>query len=135
MLAPFALLVVAQLVGEVLCRALHLPLPGPVIGMLLLTLLLVAKRDWLGADPEHPSELSKTATGLINNMGLLFIPAGVGIVAQVDVLRHEWLPILAGLLVSTTLGLMVTATVMNQLGNGREVDVESVDGPRTERKP
>ncbi|PLZ01454.1 CidA/LrgA family protein [Burkholderia sp. WAC0059] len=113
----FAVLVVAELVGEVLRRLLHLPLPGPVIGMFLLALLLVTRAGrWIhAAEGAEPPPLAKTSSALISNMGLLFVPAGVGIIAELGVLREEWLPILAGLLVSTVLGLIVTGVIMHRV--------------------
>ena len=112
----FAVLVGLQLVGEVLRQTLHLPLPGPLLGMVLLTILLVA-RGSAGAAAERaiPPSLLSAANGLIVNMGLLFVPAGVGIIAELDVLRREWLAILAGLVVSTVLGLVVTGLVMHHV--------------------
>jgi holin-like protein len=112
----FAILVGLQLVGEALRQTLHLPLPGPLIGMVLLTMLLVA-RGSAGAAAERaiPPSLLSAANGLIVNMGLLFVPAGVGIIAELDVLRREWLAILAGLVVSTVLGLIVTGLVMHHV--------------------
>jgi holin-like protein len=110
----FVILVGCQLIGEVLRRGLHLPLPGAVIGMFLLALVLVvgsSDRGVVAAD--QPSQLSRTANALIANMGLLFVPAGVGVIAEVGVLRQNWLPILVGLLVSTVLGLVVTGLVMD----------------------
>ena len=56
---------------------------------------------------------------LIEHMGLLFVPAGVGIVAAGDLLRQEWLPIVVAVLVSTLLGLVVTGWVAHRLTNGR----------------
>jgi len=112
----FAVLIGCQLVGEVVRQALRLPLPGPLIGMFLLTLVLMAGGSVRQAvTPREPSSLDRAANGLIANMGLLFVPAGVGVVAQMDVLRREWLPILAGLLVSTVLGLLVTGLVMHHV--------------------
>jgi holin-like protein len=114
--AAFALLIAAQLIGEVLRRALHLPLPGPVIGMFLLALTLVTVgRRWIQPRPDTGTTppLTQLSNGLITNMGLLFVPAGVGIITEMSVLRQAWLPILAGLLVSTVLGLIVTAWVMH----------------------
>ena len=46
-------------------------------------------------------------------MGLLFVPAGVGIVAEAGLVRKEWLPIAAGLIGSTVLSLAVTGLVMH----------------------
>jgi len=114
MAAAFALLIACQLIGELLRAALHLPLPGPVIGMLLLTGLLVRR----SVAPEAP--LGRVADGLIGNMGLLFVPAGVGIIAQFGLLQQDWLPILAGLVVSTVSGLVVTGLVMHRVSQARE---------------
>ena len=108
----FLVLVGCQLIGEVLRRALHLPLPGPVIGMLLLaTVLAIAGNGSI----EETSKLAQTANALIVNMGLLFVPAGVGVIVEFRVLQQNWLPILAGLLLSTIFGLVVTGLVMHHV--------------------
>jgi holin-like protein len=115
---PFALtiLVGAQLLGEVLRRLLHLPLPGPVIGMFILAVALVTRaQGWIAPTETGPSSLDKTATALISNMGLLFVPAGVGIIAELSVLRRDWFPILTALLMSTVLGLVVTGVGMHRI--------------------
>jgi holin-like protein len=110
----FVILVGCQLIGEVLRRGLHLPLPGAVIGMFLLALVLVAGGGDRGdVVADQSSQLSRTANALIVNMGLLFVPAGVGVMAEAGVLRQNWLPILVGVLVSTLLGLVVTGLVMH----------------------
>ena len=60
-------------VGEALTRLLHLPIPGSVVGMLLLwaTLSLnLVKLEWVQKTSEH----------LLSILGLLFVPAGAGIV-------------------------------------------------------
>jgi holin-like protein len=125
---PVALtiLVGAQLAGEVLRRLLHLPLPGPVIGMFILAVAIVIRsRGSSAATQTGPSSLEKTATVLISNMGLLFVPAGVGIVAELSVLRRAWLPIVTGVLVSTVLGLIVTGVVMHRITGRAERDVKN----------
>jgi holin-like protein len=114
MLAVFLTLLGCELVGEIVRRVLHLPIPGPVIGMLILAAGLA-----LRAHPQEGAEkpaLDRTASALLDYMGLLFVPAGVGIIAQLGLLRQEWLPILAGLLGSTVLSLLVTGFVMHRLG-------------------
>lgn len=105
-----------ELIGEVLRRALHLPLPGPVIGMFLLAAVLLRRRPAQDSrNANKPSDLQRAADTLISNMGLLFVPAGVGIMAEGDLLRHEWLPIIAGVVGSTVLSLIVTALVMHHI--------------------
>lgn len=108
MLKAITTLLGLQLIGEVLARALHLPVPGPVIGMLLLLGLLL----WHGSPPAW---LESTAGGLLDYLGLLFVPAGVGIVAHTGLLAQAWLPIMLTLLLSTTITLAATALVLRLL--------------------
>jgi holin-like protein len=119
---PAALLILigCQLIGEVLRAALHAPIPGPVIGMFLLAIVLAWRdRGRPDADTDAaPSDLRRAADTLIAHMGLLFVPAGVGVIAEGGLLRTEWLPIVAGLVGSTVLGLVVTGVVMNRIGRG-----------------
>ena len=107
MIGALTLLLGCQLAGEALRRAAHLPVPGPVVGMLLLAALLLAR-------PRPPSELDRVSGTLISHMGLLFVPAGVGVIAQLPLLRGQWAPVIVGLLGSTLVGLLVTALVMQR---------------------
>jgi holin-like protein len=112
MVVAFLLLVACELVGEVVREAVKLPVPGPVIGMFLLAAALIFRRDKPDR-PAIPDALGVTAETLIRHMGLLFVPAGVGIIAEAGLLRQEWLPIAAGLIGSTVLSLAVTGLVMH----------------------
>jgi putative effector of murein hydrolase LrgA (UPF0299 family) len=115
MIGAVALLLGCQLAGEALRRAAHLPVPGPVVGMLLLAALLLARRQpQAKAEPTRPSELDRMSGTLISHMGLLFVPAGVGVIAQLPLLRGQWAPVIIGLLGSTLVGLLVTALVMQR---------------------
>ena len=108
MIAALTQLLVMQLLGEVIARWLALPVPGPVLGMLLLFLTLV----WRGG----PSpELQTTSSNLLQHLSLLFVPAGVGIMVHLHRVADEWLPLLLSLLISTLATLVVTALVMKLL--------------------
>src|SRR3954454_21423713 len=76
MLAAFTLILVCQIAGEALVRGAGLPLPGPVIGMLLLFLLMRLRLPL-------PPELNDAADVLLKYLALLFVPAGVGAVQRV----------------------------------------------------
>lgn len=91
-----------QLVGEVLSRALHLPLPGPVVGLLL---LLGAMR----LRPGLAEWLRPVGQGVLAHLSLFFVPAGVGIVAHLPLLRDQGLALLAAILGSTVLALVAGA--------------------------
>ena len=114
MLNALTLLIVCQFIGEVIVRFAGLPLPGPVIGLVLL-LVGLALRDRT-PDPE----LSATGGWLLRHFALLFVPAGVGVITQLDVLSDNWLALLIAIPVSTLLGLLVTAWVMHRLSGPEE---------------
>ncbi|NJD25191.1 MAG: CidA/LrgA family protein [Betaproteobacteria bacterium] len=105
MRASLTTLLALQLAGEIVTRSLGLPVPGPVIGMLLLFIALM-----LRGGPGH--ELQGTSHGLLQHLSLLFVPAGTGIMAHLHRVADEWLPLLLSLFVSTAATLAVTALVM-----------------------
>ena len=105
MLRFITLLLVLQLVGESVVVGTGLPVPGPVVGMALLFALLAL----LGRVPE---ELEATAQGLLRHLSLLFVPAGVGVVLHLALMRDEWLPIGAALLLGTLVTVAATAWLM-----------------------
>lgn len=102
MIHALLILLLSQLAGETLSRSLALPLPGPVLGLIL---LLVA----FAAVPRLAETVRPLAQGILGNLSLLFIPAGVGIVGHLDRLAAEGAPMLLALLVSTVLAIAVGA--------------------------
>lgn len=113
MLPSLTILLVCQLAGEVIARLFKLPIPGPVVGMMLLFAGLVIRRG-------IPENLEKTGTTLLSHLSLLFIPAGVGITVHLKLLADEWLPIVVALIVSTVITLAVTGLVMQVLARGKK---------------
>ena len=115
MLLSLGLILLCQLVGEAIAHATGIAIPGPVIGLVLCVLLLLA-RDQAGR--RVPVELrdgtfEETGRGLLSHLSLLFIPAGVGVVQRLDVLAGNALAITAALVISTVLSLAVTAWVFH----------------------
>jgi len=121
-------LIGCQLIGELMREALALPIPGPVIGMFLLAALLVLDDRW--AKPRNAAlraSVDRTAETLISHMGLLFVPAGVGIIAEADLLKREWVPIVAAVVISTLLSIVVTGLVMHAVTRPRPKDLARPD--------
>ncbi|MEN7528530.1 CidA/LrgA family protein [Cupriavidus sp. 2SB] len=108
MLQTFAILLVFQTVGEVISYALRLPVPGPVIGMLLLF-------GWLVFDNRLLPVIQGSANELLKHLSLLFVPAGVGIMVHANRISSEWMPIIIALVVSTWVAIAVTALVTRAL--------------------
>lgn len=102
MLNAITMLLVLQLIGEIISQGLSLPVPGPVVGMLLLFIILLA-RSRLAA------QLHETVQNLLQHLSLLFVPAGVGVMLHVRRVTDEWSAILLALVVSTVLTIAVTA--------------------------
>lgn len=114
MIQAFALLLAFQLAGETLRVALHLPVPGPVLGMALLLIWLVI-RGGPGDDLRHASG------NLLQHLSLMFVPAGTGVMLHVGRLTDEAWPIAIALVVSTVLGLAATGLTLHLLTRqGRE---------------
>lgn len=112
MLGALTVLLVFQLAGEIIVQFAGLPIPGPVIGLLLLFLGLCV-RGSLAAP------LRETANGILQHLSLLFVPAGVGVMVHFSRVAGEWLPILAAVIISTALAIVVSALVMQAMVRGR----------------
>ncbi len=101
MLVPaFAIILLFQLVGEVISRGLHLPLPGPVLGMVGMVVALTAF-------PKLSAIVTPVGQGLLRHLSLLFVPVGVGIVANLRTIEEHWLAISASVFLSTLFAILV----------------------------
>lgn len=104
-LTGITLLLVYQLVGEVTVRLLGIPIPGPVLGMVMLFATLLIR----GRTPES---LNNASGALLSHLSLLFVPAGVGMMVHFDRIAAEWFPIAAALFLSTIITMVATAFIM-----------------------
>lgn len=110
MIASLSLILLCQLVGEVAVRALAVPVPGPVIGLVLLLLLLLARDRYpaLARGPLHDDGVERASRGMLANLSLLFVPAGVGVVQKLDLLAEHGVAILVILAISVVVTLLAT---------------------------
>ena len=109
MLIGLFILLVCQLIGEAIAHGLHLPVPGPVIGIVILVATLtirhrLTERD--GTDAATP--LGSMADTLLKNLGLLFVPAGAGIIQSIGLVAQNGLAVGIALAGSTILTLIAT---------------------------
>ena len=111
MLEQIARVMLWLCVGEIASKSGLLPLPAPVTGLMLLYAELTFRK-------ELPDDLGILADRLLQFLGMLFVPAGVGVIAYLDVLKAEALPILASVIGGTAITLFVTMVVASWLGVG-----------------
>jgi len=112
MIGAIALLLVCQLVGEAVHRLTGLPLPGAVIGMVLLL-------AWLALVPRERLTLTQVTGWLTAHLSIMFVPAAVGVMEEGAILSRYGLGIVVAVVVSTLLTLAVTALVFRTVA-GRE---------------
>jgi putative effector of murein hydrolase LrgA (UPF0299 family) len=105
MLEALTLILVCQLIGEACVLFAGLPVPGPVLGMLLLL-------AWLFLRGDLPESVGRTADTLLSHLSLLFVPAGVGVLVHWERVRGQWAAIAAALVLGTLITLAVTALTM-----------------------
>jgi len=110
-----------QALGELLSKLLLPMIPGPVLGLICLLTMLVIR----GRTPEHIELVSQ---GILQHLGLLFIPASVGVVLYLPLLAANAWAIGCALLVSVVATLGVTAWTLKQLGrHSTEDEVHHAD--------
>ena len=115
MIAYLSVILLCQLAGEILARLLRLPVPGPVIGMVILFCGLYLR----GALPDE----LETVTGFLHRyLALLFVPAGVGIITSLELLRRAWLPLAGAIVIGTALTIATTGIIMQAVNRRRQAE-------------
>lgn len=118
-LQGLAFLLLMQSMGEALSHFLHLPVPGPVVGMVLLVLAL----QW----PPVQQAVAPAAGFLLTHLSLLFVPVGVGVMTHLELLSAYGLRLAVVITVSTWVGMAVTALVLRALHRPDRPQTEGTD--------
>ena len=111
-LRQLMIILIPYIIGVVLQLTFNLPIPGSVIGLILLFLGLqigIIKVEMI-------EELCEF---LLSNMSFFFIPAGVGLMTAFGVLEGKWIPFTIIVISSTFVVWIVTALVVKILRKGR----------------
>lgn len=119
MIGYLSVILLCQLIGEILTRLLRLPVPGPVIGMVILFCGLSLRRGL-------PADLEAVTGFLHRYLALLFVPAGVGIITSLDLLRRAWLPLAGAIVVGTALTIATTGLIMQAANKRRQSQPDEV---------
>ena len=99
--------------GDLVVALAGVPVPGAILGMMLLLIVLSVKGQLKGDGQGHGEGIAaiRVSDRLLALLPLFFVPAGTGVIALVARIRLDALPLLAGLVLSWAAGLAVTAVV------------------------
>lgn len=104
LLLALGVLILLQLVGNWIASVARIPVPGSVIGMMLLA-------AGLGSGILPATIVQRAAEPLLRHLSLLYVPAGVALMLYGDLLRREWLPITGGAIASLLAVIVIVGIV------------------------
>ena len=113
MIAGLVQILLFQGLGEIVAKFFLPLIPGPVIGLVLLL-------AWLRIRGRVPESVDLVATAFAQNLGLLFIPAAVGVVMFWPSIRSHALAVVAALVVSVVATMAATALVLRAIAKDGE---------------
>lgn len=110
-LRQLIIILVTYFIGQVVQTLFNLPIPGSVIGLILLFGAL-----YIGII--RVEMIEDVCEFLLSNMSFLFIPAGVGLMTSFRILKGKWITFMVILIISTILVWAITAYTVKCLRRG-----------------
>ncbi|QYN49804.1 CidA/LrgA family protein [Apibacter sp. ESL0432] len=107
LISQLGIILLLYFIGELIVFILQIKIPGSIIGMLL---LLVS----LQLNIIKVEDIKEVATFFLNNMLILFIPLGVGLASQWDLISKEWLAIIISIILSTFIVLLTVSLLIRK---------------------
>ncbi|MFH5837229.1 CidA/LrgA family protein [Proteiniclasticum sp. C24MP] len=94
-----------SVIGEFMNKVIHVPLPGSVLGLLLLLSLLLSGMV-------RVKQIEELTNFLMNHLAVFFVPAGVGLITVAGVLKSSWAILLGISILSSVIVMTITAGVV-----------------------
>ncbi len=108
-----AILILISIAMNFLAEWLHLPIPGSILGIIVLFALLkmnVIKLSWI----------EQGANWLLAELLLFFIPAAVGVMKYIPLLEHDGVRILIVVISSTVIVMVSSGLIASKITKRRE---------------
>lgn len=105
------------LLGELLSASLNLPIPGNILGMIILFILLytnIVKVD----------NIANITNFLLDHLAFFFIPAGVGLMTSIGIIKSTWLQLLVVCLSTTIIIIASTGIIVQHISKRSKVKVK-----------
>lgn len=96
------------LLGELLSSLPHLPIPGNILGMVILFILLCTK-------VVKVDNISNVTNFLLDHLSFFFIPAGVGLMASIGIIKSTWWQILVVCIATTIIVMGATGIIVQTI--------------------
>ena len=93
------------LVGELLSGLLNLPIPGNILGMLILLLLLCTKILKV-------KDIETVSNFLLDHLAFFFIPAGVGLMTSIGIIKDTWFKLIFICIITTIIIIASTGLIV-----------------------
>lgn len=101
------------LAGEIISDMFSLPIPGNILGMIILFILLCTKTVKL-------NQISNVTNFLLNHLAFFFIPAGVGLMSSAGIIKATWLQLIIVCIISTVVIIGVTGITVQFVAKRKE---------------
>jgi holin-like protein len=89
------------LISEFISRFFNLPIPGNILGMLVLLVLLITKIIKV-------EQIETLSNFFLDHLAFFFIPAGVGLMSSAGIIKDSWLRIILVCVITTIIVMAAT---------------------------
>lgn len=102
------IIICIYLLGEIISKGLNLPIPGNIIGMIILLILLCTNIIKV-------EKVETISSFFLDHLAFFFIPAGVGLLTSFDIIKSSLIQILLICIIATSLVIVVTGLIVQAL--------------------
>ncbi|SHJ97969.1 holin-like protein [Clostridium cavendishii DSM 21758] len=113
--------------GEIIAKGLNLPVPGNIIGMILLLILLCTNIVKLNM-------IETVSKFFLDHLAFFFIPAGVGLLTSIAVIKDSFGRLLLVCTLTTIITIGVTALVVDLMTRKKSSNILKDSNDKTEKE-
>lgn len=115
------------LIGEILSSTLSLPIPGNILGMVILFVLLCTKTIKV-------DQISNVTNFLLDHLAFFFIPAGVGLMSSIGIIKATWLQLIIVCIITTAVIIAVTGITVQFVAERKKNNADGKSEVRNKLK-
>ncbi len=105
------------LIGDIFSKGFNLPIPGNILGMILLLFLLCTKIIKV-------SQIENISNFLLDHLAFFFIPAGVELMNSFGIIKDTWLKLILVCIITTSIVIVSTGLIVQFISRKIHKDKE-----------